>query len=501
MSLLNHIRTLFMISLGLIFLLSACLDESISSDPSDIITFSSDTIRFDTVFTSIGSATRSFRIINPNPQDIQIESLWLETDAASMFRLNVDGLSGERFENIRIPALDSIWVFAEVTVDPDQDLSVSPFVIEDYIKMTLNTKEYRVLLQAFGQNANYITPQSSKGKISLLSCDLGSITWNDPKPYVIFGVLVINECSLILPPGTRIYVHGGIVKENIDEQTIIRNDGIILVGPSGKILAQGTQDKPVTIQGDRLEQAFEDVPGQWGGILLNPGSRGNRLQYTTIKNSIVGILVDSTAQVDMDFCRIYNTAGSGLIGRYADINMDNSLIYNNNINSLRVVLGGNYRFRHCSFANYQNSEQAVVLANFVRLNDDEMTPVIKPLQVRFVNCAITGNNNDEIILADITEGQNSFFDYYFDHCALQIDELTDAALYADLLTDQCNNCIVIRRDDTLFRDIDRQDYHPDSLSILENRARYLPDLPTDLDGVWRSNEDSDIGCYEFVPSQ
>jgi len=47
------------------------------------------------------------------------------------FRFNVDGISAETFSDVRVPAEDSIYVFGEVTIDPDQPLSASPFVIND----------------------------------------------------------------------------------------------------------------------------------------------------------------------------------------------------------------------------------------------------------------------------------------------------------------------------------------------------------------------------------
>ncbi len=484
--------------------LSGCLDDSISTDSSLRIEISTDTLLFDTVFTTIGSTTKSFRIINPNTENLSIKRLKLANQAGASYRLNVDGIAGTDFSDIRIAGRDSIWVFVELTVDPNQPLSISPFVIENAIEFEVNDNNYSVIIQAWGQNANYITPASSKGKVALLSCDLGTELWDDPKPYVLFGVLVIDECSLVLAPGTKIYVHGGIVKEKVNEEINIRNDGVLFVGPRGQIIARGTRDNPIVIQGDRLEREYQELAGQWAGIILGANSRGNVFEHTTIKNSIIGMLADSSASVRMDACQIYNTAGSGLVGRSAEIRMDNSLVYNNGVNSVKLVLGGKYHFRHCSFANYQNTEEALVAANFVRLNDEAMTPVIKPLEMRFDNCVIAGNDNDELVFADITQGQEGYFDYHFSHCALQVDELLNIELYSDFLSANCTECIQIKADVNfppvrIFRSINRLDYRPDSLSILEDAALYDPDLPVDLDGVMRFEGKTDIGCYEFVP--
>ena len=172
-----------------------------------------------------------------------------------------------------------------MTVDPDQPLSISPFILSDEIEVTANGKIFVAYLEAWGQNANYIPSTDGKGKGALLSCNLGERTWNDPKPYVIYGILYIDSCTLILPAGTKIYVHGGIVRDT----NTIYNDGLIVFLENGKLDARGTYDNPVVIQGDRLEEEYRDVKSQWVGMLFWQQSKGNKLSHTTIKNSIIGI--------------------------------------------------------------------------------------------------------------------------------------------------------------------------------------------------------------------
>lgn len=48
-----------------------------SNDPSYALEFSSDTVLFDTVFTSIGSITLPLKVYNLNEQAVQIESIEL----------------------------------------------------------------------------------------------------------------------------------------------------------------------------------------------------------------------------------------------------------------------------------------------------------------------------------------------------------------------------------------------------------------------------------------
>ncbi len=61
--------------------------------------FSTDTVTFDTVFTTLGSATVGLKIFNPQDQKVNLSSVRIEGGAASFFHINVDGRArpgGER---------------------------------------------------------------------------------------------------------------------------------------------------------------------------------------------------------------------------------------------------------------------------------------------------------------------------------------------------------------------------------------------------------------------
>ena len=156
---------------------------------------------------------------------------------------------------MEIAGNDSIYIFVEVTVDPDQPLSVSPFVIEDQIEVSVNGQLFTAYLEAWGQNANYITPSNGRGKGFLYSCDFGERVWNDPKPYVIYGILYVDSCKIVMPAGTRVYVHGGIVRDT----NTIYNDGLIVFLKNATLETRGTPEDPVIIQGDRLGKEFENI--------------------------------------------------------------------------------------------------------------------------------------------------------------------------------------------------------------------------------------------------
>ena len=85
------------------------------------VAFSQDTVLFDTVFSTIGSASEAFRIVNDSPGRILLEDITLEDGEDSPFRINVDGLPGPSVGGLELGEGDSLYVFVEVTIDPQND--------------------------------------------------------------------------------------------------------------------------------------------------------------------------------------------------------------------------------------------------------------------------------------------------------------------------------------------------------------------------------------------
>jgi hypothetical protein len=71
-----------------------CRKERLNEDSSAQLEFSNDTIFFDTVFSTVGSATQYLRVRNPYNESIRIDEIALESGSASQFRINIDGLDG-----------------------------------------------------------------------------------------------------------------------------------------------------------------------------------------------------------------------------------------------------------------------------------------------------------------------------------------------------------------------------------------------------------------------
>ena len=134
----------------------ACRDErGYSTDPSHRLTFSTDTISFDTLFTEISSATYSFLIYNRNSHDLRITDARLAGGGGSPYRINLDGMAGTSFSDITVRGGDSLFAFVEVTVDPrGYD---TPFQVRDSLLFALESgTTQQVQLSAYGQDATVI---------------------------------------------------------------------------------------------------------------------------------------------------------------------------------------------------------------------------------------------------------------------------------------------------------------------------------------------------------
>lgn len=484
-----HILGVIVFCASFIVIQSCSFEESFVSNAPIEVRFSVDTLSFDTVFTTIGSATRSFSITNLSEENIIVESIKLTKGASSMFRMNVDGTPTDEARDVKILANDSIYIFVEVTVDPDQPLSISPFIINEKITVRSGGREEEVILEAFGQNANYFPSKDAKGQLISLTCNNNNIVWNDPKPYVVYGLLFIDSCTLEISKGTQIYVHGGLAR--IDE-TIFQDGGLFFL-PDGKLVSQGTVEEPVVFQGSRLELTYADQPGQWSGIRMLSGSQGHLLQHTTIKNSIVGVRADSASEVTLESVQIFNTASVGLIGIHSNLTVDNSLIHSNGPQSVALTYGGNYIFRHCTLANYENQRAALYMDNFTCLDEDCNSVDIFPLTARFQNSIIMGSNKDEIVISDISEGSDEeLLQIEFDHTLIRVEETK--AFYP---SSSCLNCIEYV-DESVFIDENTDQYLLDTASLARGQGRLIGDLTIDLNGNKRDNEQPDLGCFEFV---
>ncbi|MBU6340343.1 MAG: right-handed parallel beta-helix repeat-containing protein [Bacteroidetes bacterium] len=489
--------------LGLVLLCLAtlhqsCQKERFTTDPKDVLAFSSDTLRFDTVFTSLGSATRLFKIYNRHHKSIRISHIFLENGAESRFNLNIDGIAGNDQRNLEIAPNDSMYVFAEVTVNPNDPPSISPFVVHENIVFETNGQMQKVVLEAFGQNAVYLPSRYGAGGVVGYSCNGGEWVWDDPRPYVLYGVLVIDNCTVRIPAGARIYTHGGLAKA-VDPATGLSyryNDGYLAFIGNGKLIVEGSQEKPVIFEDDRLEKEFDKDAGQWTGIWLQPGTRGHQISHCIIRNSIIGIRVDSAADLTIRNSQIYNTASSGLLGVHATITAENCLFYRNTGYSMQFEYGGNYTINYCTATSYGVDGEALKMGNVRCYNENCDKFDVYKLTARFKNCIFTGSKSDQITLLDRVNSPLTF-DYKLENCVVRVQDLPKPNAYPDFF-EHCQPCLNVKFSDILFVNINEDDFHLDTLKSVANRyALPIQGIDKDLDGKNRDAVQPDAGCYEI----
>ncbi|MBL4587655.1 MAG: hypothetical protein JKX84_11465 [Flavobacteriales bacterium] len=183
---------------------NGCKKDVLNTDGA--LTFSSDTVIFDTIFTTIGSATMQFRIYNPSKDEINISSIRLARGQQSKYRINVDGTPGISFSNISIPGRDSLFVFVDVTLDPNNQLGT--ILVTDSILFTTNGTQQDVDLVACGWDADFHYPTefiNGIGSISWLECNT---IWTSQRPHVIYGWAVVPEgCTLTIEADSRVFSH------------------------------------------------------------------------------------------------------------------------------------------------------------------------------------------------------------------------------------------------------------------------------------------------------
>jgi len=384
-------------------------DDIFNDDPSFKLSFSADTVMFDTVFTTIGSITKVFKVYNNSSKTVNISSVELGGRLASNYRFNIDGRSGVLIQNIEIKARDSAWVFVEVTVDPNS--STTPLIVEDSLIFTVNGNRQKILLAAFGQDAYFHYP-NNPATASFPAYSTISGTWANDKPHVVYGwAFVPPDSTLIIPAGTKVYMHNNA---NI----------AVLNGASLKIY--GSYGNEVNIRGDRLDSYYKDQPGAWGRIWLTAGSINNEIDYAIIQNGRVGIHVDTLGNSANPTLLLTNTiiknmSSAGLFAQGSWVEAYNCVFANCGELAIWLNIGGRYRFRHCTVGNFwtfsNRQTPSVVINNYYR--DYLGSYQVRSLdEAYFGNCIFWGNKEDEVAFDKYPFG-TSVYNVTLENCIIR----------------------------------------------------------------------------------
>lgn len=390
--------------LGLVGLFTSCVDERFTDDPSCVISFSSDTISFDTLFTTVPSRTASFLVYNHNKKALKISSVRLVGGEQSLFRMNVDGRlpdPSNRVTNIQIKAQDSLFVFVELTINPtEQD---APVYFEDAIEFIVNGVKSEVKLIGYGQDAIIFRGKSWKQDTTL----------TDNRPYLIFDYIhVAKGATLTLKEGTRLFFHS--------------NANLIV---DGNLKSKGTLEKPVLMRGDRFdrmqdvdETPYDYLPAQWGSVYLQAPKGNHEINHTIIRGGEMGVFLVGMGvtypKLLLKNSQIHTMKQYGIYTQNASLTVENSEISNCG-KACMAIIGGESKVVHSTIANYfewdSREEPAVLITNYI-LNDNlvYLFPITSSV---FENSIIYGNHANEITLQKDTFG--SLFNVLLSDCLIK----------------------------------------------------------------------------------
>lgn len=452
-----------------LMLFNSCQEGNDFSDSEELtLSFSNDTIRFDTVFTTLGSATKQFKIYNRNNNSLTIQSIELVNASKSGFRMNIDGEKGTKLTNVDILKKDSLYGFIEVTVDPTN--TKNPLLIRDSIRLVVNGNIQYVQLEAVGQDV-YIWKDKVVTTDSVITGD---------KPLLIYNSLTINKgVTLGVQKGTTFF---------------LRNNASVDI--YGSIITQGTVQEPIVFRGSRFDNIdgnipYDNTPGQWSGITFHSESYGNVLNNVIVKNAVRGVTFSAadTQYKKAEFTNtiVQNTSEYGLLAINCYIDFQNCLFANSKGAAVSLI-GGKYSFLHCTLANYyrwsMRQKECLAIGNVYEGKAYDLD------KCDFINSIVSGSASGELLLSDVsTVGYN----YRFQNCLIKASEQKNEHFVNTLWNA-----------DPLFVNINNnKDYsynfelQATSPAIGKADRSYSLLLPYDLKGRSRlADTDPDIGCYE-----
>lgn len=353
------------------FAMTACIEDGIDTSPASQPDFSTDTLEMGVVFTGQPTPTSRFMVYNRHDKILSISNISLRSGGRT-FRLNVDGFSGTSFSNVEIRPKDSIYVFVEATPQPNGVPELTE--VTDIVDFTTNGVTQSVVLRVEGQDVRRLHGEVVESDLSL----------DATYPYQVYDSLVVAAgATLTIPEGVTLHFH---------DKAYMR--------VYGSLVTQGSPAKPVDLCGDRTGSVVSDISfdlmaSQWEGVHFAPGSRGNSLSHTMVRNTVAGVAVDSLSQVSFLNCRLRNSAGYSLTCRYADVRLIGCEVAEAADGAMALV-GGKAEVNHCTFANYYlfSALHGEIVQLYHYGGESDNGSGMPYLEACFSNSIIYGNGSD-----------------------------------------------------------------------------------------------------------
>ncbi|MBR4229999.1 MAG: hypothetical protein IKR83_04745 [Bacteroidales bacterium] len=379
------------------FSFHSCTPEGYADENEAVLAFSADTVSFDTVFTTVATPTKMVVVYNRTSRDMLLSQVTLEGGRASRFRINVDGDTSMVARNIEIMAGDSIFIFVQANINPNDQ--TSPFVVEDAIAFS---NGQRLPLSAWGRNAVYHLPTDTLHyadgtypldaygnpyAYSVIDC----ANWRHDMPHVIIGYAVVDSRNTLnLTAGDELYFY---------------NDAVLWVYDSATLDVRGTAEQPVLFTSVRKDGWYSFLPGQWGQIWLSAGSKDNVIDHAVIEKGCFGLVVDTNVGPNptlmVSNTELRHMSYTGIQAQGARIVGNNLLVYQCGTAALWLRAGGDYSFTSSTFGGYWRyggrQNPTVVLQNcYVAVGN--VTIPRDLVRADFTDCIIWGTYPDTELL-------------------------------------------------------------------------------------------------------
>ena len=434
---------------------AACSDnDSFTTSQSARLTFSTDSVKMDTIFSTVPSRTYDMWVYNRGNDGLRLQNVRLRHGNQTGFRVNVDGsyldnTLGSVVNDLEVRKGDSIRVFVELTAPENmQDL---PQKIEDELVFRLESGvEQSINLRGWAWDAEVLRDVVVSRDTVITST----------KPIIVYGGIRVDSAATLTVSNTTLYFHD---QAGIDVYGTLKADHVFF-------------------RGDRLDHLFDYLPydrvsGQWRGIHLYPSSTNNHLANTEIRNAETGIKCDSAAfnptamRLSMEYSVIHNCKGAGIEACNAFIKLYRCQLTNTKDDCL-AVYGGLAYVDDCTIGQFYPFVGGRGAA--LRFTNSHGDYPCALLDFRMSNSIVTGYDKD-VVMGERLEGDTvTLFSYAFNRNLLRTPKVeNDTVSFRDIIWETPEDSIQGKQH---FRLIDEDnliyDFHLDSLSTAKGLGCY-----------------------------
>ncbi len=385
----KNFKLIFGFSFWFLLAVIGCNRDDIQFDTaSQLLRFSADTVFCDTVYNQVRSETYAVKVYNTEDKDILIPKISLQSGAASLYRINVDGKAGTDFNNVPLRRNDSLYIFVEIAPIANAPEAIA----EDRIDFQTPAGNQHVTLFSVVQDAEFFIQTDTNPNVLT-----DNTNWTNEKAKIIFGDLTLAEGkSLNIQSGTKVYFH--------------KNSGL-KISKNASLNVNGSLGNEVVFRGDRNDTRYDTIPKNWNGIYFEPNSL-LAMNYGKVFGGTRALeLNHATATIDNSI--IHTHQEFGIFAVASVITAKNMVMNNCGEADFGIFGGGTYNIIHSTIANYWEMNPSMSALGIYATNEwtnenGETENGALTLNIR--NSIVYGNENNSVIFEPIT-GQT--FNYIF----------------------------------------------------------------------------------------